>query len=65
MTAQSAAAVASRSFFLDSLDSTRRPADRKPSKESVARRWIVAIMAARQRQADKRLVGYLRTGHCG
>jgi hypothetical protein len=57
MIAHSASAIVSHSFF---LDTTLRSAERKPSKASLARRWIFAMVAARQRQADKRLAGYLR-----
>jgi hypothetical protein len=56
MTAHSAT-IASYSLF---LDTTTRFADTDPLKESFARRWIIAMMAARQRQADKRLANYLQ-----
>jgi hypothetical protein len=56
MTDHSASAIVSHTFF---LDTTLRFADDKPLKESPARRWIVAMMSARQRQVDKRLADYL------
>ena len=61
MTAHSASTIVSHPLF---LDTTTRLADADPLKEFFARRWLIAMMAARQRQADRRVTNYLRRIQC-